>query len=356
MTILTSFFDQKFYHNTVLEWAEALGLILGAIILGKIFYWLSGKYIKSLAAKTKSRLDDLLVENLERPVIFGIGLGMTWYALSLLHFTVAADEFISTMFHIAIVLNVTWFLAKIMDALIEEYLIPIVEKSDSNLDDQIMPIVRKGMRTIIWTLGIIVALNNAGYNVGALLAGLGIGGLALALAAQDTVKNIFGGIIIFVDKPFKMGDRIIINGYDGIIKEIGLRNTRLTKLDGRLVTIPNSFFADNCIENISAEPTRKVALNLGLTYDTTPDQIDEAIAILMQILEDNKDIVTKDTWTLFDTYGDFSLGICFVYYIRKEADIPTAQTKINLEVLRRFNAAGLEFAFPTQTVYKKELV
>ncbi len=359
MVLLTSFWSKKFYHNTVEEWAIALGLILAGIVVAKILYWVSGRFIKTMTAKTKSKLDDILVDKLEEPVVFAVGLVFTWYALSAhqggLHFTDAADDVIEKLFHILIVINITWLLARTMDALIEEYLVPLVEKSDSDLDDQIMPIVRKGVRSIIWILGIIVALNNAGYNVGALLAGLGIGGLALALAAQDTVKNIFGGIMIFVDKPFRMGDRINIIGYDGMIEEIGLRSTRLRKLDGRLVTIPNSTFSDNSVENISAEPARKVTLKLGLIYDTTPEEIEKALGILHSILDENQDVLTKDTWTLFDTYGDFALGLNYVYNIRKEQDIPTIQTKINLEVLRRFNEAGLEFAFPTQTIFKKEL-
>jgi len=355
MTLLTIFWSKRFYHNTIEEWFISLGIILGGIIVAKIFYWFIGKYVKRITQKTKTRFDDILVDALEEPVLFTIGLIASWYAIGLLHFTWRADEVIADIFHLLLVINVTWFLARILDAFIIEYLVPIVEKSESELDDQIMPILRKGVRYMIWILGIIVALNNVGYDVGALIAGLGIGGLALALAAQDTVKNIFGGIMIFVDKPFKLGDRITLEGFDGTIEEIGLRMTRMRKLDGRLVTIPNSKFSENSIENISLEPSRKVTLKLGLTYDTSPDKMKEAIAILHQILEDHEHLVTKDTWTLFDSYGDFSLGINYVYFIKKEADIPKTQTIMHLAILERFNAAELEFAFPTQTIFKKEL-
>ena len=136
------------------------------------------------------------------------------------------------------------------------------------MDDQLLPVVRKGLRATIWILGILVALNNAGYNVGALLAGLGIGGLALAMAAKDTVANIFGGVTIFTDKPFKINERIKLGGFDGTITEIGIRSTRLKTLEGRVVTIPNAKFTGGMVENVSMEPSRKVVLNLGLVYDT----------------------------------------------------------------------------------------
>ena len=133
---------------------------------------------------------------------------------------------------------------------------------------------------IIIFAAVILAIQNAGYDVGALLAGLGIGGLALAMAAKDTVANIFGGFTILTDKPFTINDRIQVSGFDGWIREVGLRSSRLETLAGRIVTIPNSIFSDTPVENISAEPSRKVAVNLGLTYDTTPDQMEEAMNIL----------------------------------------------------------------------------
>lgn len=349
------FWNKVYYQNTIAEWAISLGIILGGILVAKFIYVLIGKFVKSMTSKTKTQLDDILVDKLEEPLVYGFATACAWYAFQRLHFSPKGDEAVELVFYFIIIFLITWFLARFVDALITQYLQPAVEKSNSDLDDQLMPIVQKGVKWIIWVLGIIVGLNNAGFDVAALIAGLGIGGLALALAAQDTVKNIFGGIMIFVDKPFRMGERIKINGFDGVVEEIGLRTTRIRTLDGRLVTTPNSTFSDQSIENVSREPARRVVLKLGLTYDTTAPRIEEAIGILMNILNENQEVLTPDTWTLFDTYGDFSLGINYVYWIKKDQDIPTIQTKINLEVLRRFNAAGLEFAFPTQTIYKKEL-
>jgi MscS family membrane protein len=353
--LLTGFFEKDFAYNTVGEWGTALLIILGAVIGGKILYWVVGKFVKNLTQKTKTKLDDLLVDKLEEPVILGLVIGCAWWALSTqVSFPVGIENTIDKLFHLAIAINVTWMVARTVDALIIEYIVPLTEKSESDLDDQIMPIARKGIRSVIWIMGIIVGMGNAGFDVTAMIAGLGIGGLALALAAQDTVKNIFGGIMIFVDKPFKMGERIKIVGFDGLVEEIGLRSTRLRTLEGRMIIIPNSQFSDNCVENVSLEPNRKVVLNLGMTYDTTPAQMQESMNTLQEIADANNDIEDKVLMS-FGAFGDFALGITFIYYIKKESDLMQTPTDMNMAILSKFNEKGLEFAFPTQTLFTKEM-
>jgi MscS family membrane protein len=206
----------------------------------------------------------------------------------------------------------------------------------------------------IWAIGVIVALNNAGYDVGALIAGLGIGGLALAMAAKDTVSNIFGGFTIFTDRPFTINDRVKVAGYDGVIREIGVRSTRLETLEGRVVTIPNSKFSDTPVENVTLEPSRKVSVNLGLTYDTTPEKMKQAMEILKEIANNHESLEEKVLLS-FNAFGDFAMNILFIYYIKSGADILAAQSDINMAILDRFNGAGLEFAFPTQTLYTKQI-
>lgn len=345
------FFDNTFYHNTIQDWTISLAIILGAIIAAKVLYLIIGRTIKKLTQKTKTKLDDLLVDMLEEPLVFAVAIFGLWYGFERLSFPEGFESWMGKVFHVLIAINITWLLARVIDALIQEYLVPLTEKSESDLDDQLMPILRKGIRSVIWILGIIIALNNAGYDVGALLAGIGIGGLALAMAAKDFVANIFGGIQVFVDKPFMVNDRIKIDGYDGFVTEIGIRSTRVNTLEGRMLTIPNHKFTDGVVENVSIEPTRKVKLNLGLTYDTTPENMEKALDILHDIHHMNQDLITENKLISFTTFGDFSLGILFIYYIRKEADIFDTQSKMNLQTLQRFNAEGLEFAFPTQTIY-----
>lgn len=350
---MEEFFAKEFYHNTIGDWSITLLIILGSVILGKLIYLFFGRIVKKLTSKTKTKVDDIIVDMVEEPVVLAITIAGLWYGLQRLEFTEWWYDWMGKVYHILIAINITWFIARLVDAIIEEYIVPLTEKTESDLDDQIMPIVKKGLRSVIWILGIIVALNNAGYDVGALIAGLGIGGLALAMAAKDSVSNIFGGIMVFTDKPFKVGDRIKVNGFDGTIIEIGIRTSRMRTLEGRLVTIPNSQFTGNMVENVTAEPTRKVVLNIGLIYDTTPEQIEQAINLLKEIAGSNSDV--EDNYlTSFNAFGDFSLGILFIYYIKKESDILNTQTEMNLEILKKFNENGLEMAFPTQTIYNKK--
>ena len=317
-------------------------------------YWLIGTFAKSLAARTKSGLDDILIDKLEEPIIYGIVILGFYWGFTRLHFNESVDSFFANVFMILFILNVTWLIARVIDSLIEEYIVPIVTKSESDLDDQLLPILRKTIKAVLWIFGIVIALSNSGFDVAALIAGLGIGGLALALAAQDTVKNIFGGIMVFLDKPFKIKDRIKVNGMDGVVEEIGVRSTRLRTLEGRLITIPNGQFSDNAVENVSLEPTRKVNISLGLTYDTTPEQMENAMNIIKDIIKANSK-VEDDALVAFNAWGDFAMGIQVIYYISSPDFIFSAQSEINLEILKLFNAEGLEFAFPTQTIYKKEL-
>ncbi len=350
---MEEFLAQEFYHNTIANWGVSLLIILASIVAGKALYWVFGSVIKKLTEKTKTKIDDIIVDMIEEPVVLALTIAGLWYGLHRLDFPADWYIWLKKVYHILITINITWLVARMIDAIIQEYIVPLTEKTESDLDDQILPVVRKGLRTSIWILGIIVALNNAGYDVGALIAGLGIGGLALAMAAKDSVSNIFGGIMIFTDKPFKVGDRIKIGGFDGTISEVGLRTSRMRTLEGRLVTIPNSQFTGNMVENVTEEPTRKVVLNLGLTYDMNAEQMQKGIDLLTEIATNDKN-VDEDFSVGFNAFGDFSLGLIFIYRINKEADILQTQTDVNLQILTKFAENDLDMAFPTQTIYHKK--
>ena len=344
--------SRSYYGNSVLDWLSALVIIVAAVLLGKALYWVFGNVVKRLTRKTKTRLDDLIVDMIEEPIVLVITLTGIWYALNTLVLHDRVERWTGHALHFLVMLTVAWLVTRLLDALYREYLAPIAAKTETDLDDQLLPILRKGTKIAVWSVGTIVALNNAGYDVGALIAGLGIGGLALAMAAKDTVSNIFGGFTVFTDRPFKLNDRVKVAGHDGFIREIGVRSTRLQTLDGRIVTIPNSTFSDTAVENVSAEPSRKVVVNLGLTYDTSPDKMREAMELLRKITADEKSL-EPGALVAFNAFGDFAMNLLLIYYIKKNADILEAQTAVNMAILERFNAAKLEFAFPTQTLYTK---
>lgn len=345
---------QEPFGNPLIDWAITGVLIVASVIGAKILYWVMSNILRKAFKKTKNQLDDLLLDRLESPMAYFLGTFGIWKSIDWLTLTEIAEGRVDKVFYLVTVIFVAWALSRVVEALIKTYLSPIVEKSDSDLDDQILPLLTKTLKIVIWSMAIVIGLNNAGYDVGAIVAGLGIGGLALALAAQDSVKNLFGGFTIFTDKPFKIKDRVKVAGFDGNIEEIGIRSTRLRTLEGRMVTIPNSKFADSAIENVTSEPNRKVVLNLGLTYDTDELGVQKAIDIARSIVEGHEE-TDPAVAVGFNAFNDSALNVIVVYRIVSGGDILGTQTTINLEILKQFNAAKLEFAFPTQTLHLNKM-
>ncbi len=341
---------KTYWGNTISEWLISLSLILGVLLFTKLLSSLISRSLKSFVGKTENKLDDIAFELLEAPLGLMISLGGAWLAFDLLSWPSFVSKIVNVGFFFVLTLSCAWVVDRIFVRLFQEFVVPLTQKTETDMDDQLLPIARRGIRSIIWTVAVIIGVDNAGYDVGAVLAGLGIGGLAFALAAQDTVSNLFGSVTIFVDKPFKVTDRVQVNGIDGIVQEIGTRSTRIKTLEGRIVTIPNSQFTDNAVINVSSEPTRKVQVDLGLTYDTTADQIEQSLTILRQIVSET-DAIEDNHYAWFGSFGDFALGVSLIYYIKKEASVVDTQTEVNLKILRKFGEAQLDMAFPTQTLY-----
>jgi len=269
---MKEFLEIEFFSNTIETWLIVLSIIFGTLTFGKLLAKLVKNIFAKRAEKTKIKLDDILVKNLKDPIILLLMMIGNWIAADVLTMSDDITHMINNSLKFAIILNIIWLITRVCNSLIEEYIIPLTHKTESDLDDHLIPIVKKTINSILWIIGFIMALDTIGYDAGALIAGLGIGGIALAMAAKDSISNIFGGFTIFTDKPFKMGDRIRVGGYDGTIVEIGLRSSRLKTLDGTLVTIPNSKMTDSMVENVTREPARKIVVNLGLTYNTSPKQ------------------------------------------------------------------------------------
>jgi MscS family membrane protein len=346
--------ENVFLGNSLQNWAMSLGIIFSTLIFSKLISSFLNQIGLKLTKKTKTNLDDLLFDTIQKPLTFALILIGVNIGLSVLNMPEAFFKAKNSIFFVLLTLDIAWAIDRSLRVFVENVIHPIVAKSDSTLDDQILPLAHKLSTYLIWSLALIIGLDNAGYDAGAILAGLGIGGLAFALAAQDSVSNIFGGLTIFIDKPFIINDRILLDGIDGYVQEIGIRSTKIKQLDGRIVTIPNSKFTDNAIRNITSEPNRKVSMVLGLTYDTNESQIQLAMATLKNIAQ-NTDGIADQSIAAFTNFGGFSLDITFIYYINKDADIFESQNRMNLSILSEFNRLQLDFAFPTQTLVHQNL-
>ena len=341
--------EQEIWGNTVENWVISIFIIVGAFILVKLLSLLGKKVIKPFTNSTTNRVDDIIYYSLESPIKFAVILLGIWIAI---HRLVYPDSFVKVVdnaYRILIILDITWIFARLFSGLLQIYW---GYKSDGKTNTM-MPVIKRTILVVLWIIGILMALSNVGVNISALLGTLGIGGIAFALAAQDTVKNIFGAFTIFTDKPFSIGDTINVNGSEGTVVDVGVRSTKILGYDKRITTLPNYKITDTSIVNISSEPMRRVTVKLGLTYDTTPEKMKEALDILRNIPQrmENVSDNPSDITAVFTDYTDSALIITYYYYIKKQGDILKVTSDMNLEILTSFNKAGLDFAFPTQTLY-----
>jgi MscS family membrane protein len=222
------------------------------------------------------------------------------------------------------------------------------------LDMHLFPIIQKALKIFVLVVSVLVTSQNLGMNVTGLLASLSIGGLAVGLAAQDTLSNLFGAVAIFADKPFRVGDRIQLDSIDGTVETIGLRSTRVRNLDGFLVTVPNKTMANASIINVSKRPNIKTVMNIGVTYDTTSAQIERAMCIIDEIYRPHPK--TADLLISFNKFESSSLNIMVVHWWNS-TDLKEYLLNfqlLNLELKRRFDAEQINFAFPSQTVYLRQ--
>ena len=248
-----------------------------------------------------------------------------------------------------------WFSFRLID-IISLHFASYANYTKSKLDDQLVPLIRKALKTVVSIITFLWMVQLMGYKVSALLAGLGIGGLAVALALQDTLSNLFASIIILLDQPFRIGDRIKVESVDGVVEEIGLRSTRIRTLSKTLVSIPNKIVAGTTIDNVDKMPKRKVSQIIGVTYETTASQMEQALAELKKIIFEDEG-VDKDFYVVrFVEFGESSLNIEVIYFTVKvdyDAHLEVKE-RINLAIMRKIEELGLSMAFPSRTVYIKK--
>jgi MscS family membrane protein len=328
-----------------------------SLAIARFSRWFIEHFIaKKFAQKTKSDVDDLLCEALSPPVwLFLISGGFFISALPVIN---TLDENIHHWANrIALALcasAIAWGVYRLI-SILDFFMGKLVASSESNVDDLIASLVRKSLKITVAIVSVLfIGQNILGLNITTLLAGAGVAGLAIAFAAQDTIGNFFGSIMIILDKPFKVGDRIKAAGADGSVEHVGFRSTRVRTLDGHLITVPNKELANQTVENVTKRPYIKFVSNLTLVYDTPVEKMERAIEILHEIYDDHEGMDAEMPPRIyFNSFNDWSLNILVIawyhpgdYFMSQEWN-----HKRNLEILRRFNAEGLEFAFPTNTTY-----
>jgi MscS family membrane protein len=340
--------------NSLLDYFFMILLVLAGFAAGKII-----KHLCEKARRTtpwgEHPFHGTALELTARTVTFPTAVIGICLALKLLAVSSDLAGLINDVAGVLFTVAVTYVIYQIVD-LVGFWLRHLTAKTETTLDDMMVPLVRKTLRAVTIILGLVqVAQQLSDKPVTSILAGLGVGGLAVALAAQDTIKNFFGSLVIFADHPFQLADRIVVDGEDGVVEEVGMRSTRIRTLDGHIVTIPNGELANKTIRNITKRPYIKRVANITVTYDTPPEKVERAIEIIKEELESANEKMHPDfpSRVFFNDFNSASLNILVIYWFAPPLywDFLEFDQSFNLAVLRRFNEEGIEFAFPTQTLY-----
>ena len=237
-----------------------------------------------------------------------------------------------------------------------DYLLERTAETETKLDDQLVPLVRSSMKIFVAAIGILFVLQNLDVNIASLIAGLGIGGLAVALAAQDTIKNLLGGVTIFADKPFQVGDWVLIGDIEGTVETVGFRSSRVRTFYNSIITVPNARMTDTPVDNMGARRWRRYTTTLGMAYHTDPDRLQAFVEGIRALIRANPDM-RKDYYIVeFHGFGSVSLDVlvyCFIDAADWNAELRTRHV-LNLDIIRLAQRLEVEFAFPTQTLHVVE--
>jgi len=338
---------QEYYGNTVQQYAIALTIMVGGIVLVRLFRKRLLNQLKKWAAKTETKLDDYVIRGFEKFGLPVLTFVVIYTGLSYLVFSEKADKFLDN----AMVVVITLYVIRLLSSLIRLTLESFISNQEGGQEklkqlNGIMLIIN----AIIWVLGLLFLFDNLGYNVTTIVAGLGIGGIAIALAAQNILGDLFNYFVIFFDRPFEVGDFITVDDKKGTVEHIGIKTTRLLSLNGEQLAFSNSDLTKSRIHNYKRMDRRRVAFNLGVVYSTTHEKLQKIPSII-------KDIISLQELATFDRahfakFGSYSLDFEIVYFIESADYVQYMDTQqaICLGIFKTFDDEKIEFAYPTQTV------
>lgn len=336
--------------NSIKEYFLALAVFVLIIIVLEIFKYLVINKLKHVTSKTKIGFDDLLVK------IIG-SIGWPFYVFLSLYIAlkfIKVPDFIGTALYYATFVVVTYYVVRAVQSMIDYGTGKIIlkrQREEKEADTTVINLLGKMLKGVLWGVAAIVLLSNLGYNVTGLIAGLGIGGVAIAFALQKVLSDIFASFSIYFDKPFKVGDFIIVGDDLGVIKKIGIKSTRLQSLWGQEIVISNSELTSTRVNNYKKMKKRRIHFAFGVVYETPTKKLKKIPKIIENIF-DKIELADLDR-VHFKEFGDFSLNFEVAYYVgtgdyNKYMD---TQQEINLGIKDKFEKEGIDFAYPTQTVF-----
>ena len=345
---MQNFFNQIYYGNSITAYLTALGIFIVGTLVIKIFLRIILKRLKKWAQNTETTLDDFLVRGIEGtivPLLYFLSFYLAIKSLNL-------DKRIERYFDIGSIIIFTFFILRTLSSVITYSIKTFVRKrgADEQKQKQL-----KGISTvisvIIWSLGFVFVLDNLGFKVSAVIAGLGIGGIAIALAAQAILGDLFSYFVILFDRPFEIGDFISVADKSGTIEHIGIKTTRVRSLGGEQLIFANTDLTNSRLHNFKRLEKRRVVFKLNVIYQTSAEQLKEIPEIVKNIIINEPK--AEFGRGHFASFGDFSLIFEFVYFILDQDydQYMDTQQKINFNIYQEFEKRGIHFAYPTQTLY-----
>jgi MscS family membrane protein len=324
-------------------------------MLKRVFAHIFSKLAFPFAAKTDTIYDDLFLDAIKKPLEFLFVIGGIFVGIQLLQLPTEPDtarRFAHGLLKLLITFDVAWAAYNLV-TLAEASLGKLVSKTESDLDDHLLPFVRKFLRVFVVVIASLVAVQNLGFSIAGLVASLGIGGLAVALAAKDTLANVFGSFMIIADRPFHIGDAIKYGDVEGKVEEVGFRSTKIRTLDKTVISIPNSIITNVAVNNLSRITQRRVRFTLGLTYATSPAQLRTAVERIRTLLQNDPRVDKDGLLVHFTDFGASSLDILVQYFTVVTAmpeHLPVRE-ELSLKIMEILDELKLELAFPSRTVY-----
>ncbi len=340
------------------KWLAILILSILAYLFFLFVRWLSDlalrRFLKHKMELTESA--EVALKRIARMTGIILGIKFVQYMIPMLQLTPRLTASILKWSNV-LSLFLFIFLVRSILRIVFTYMEKAAKKTENTMDDQLLPVIERLSLIVLWAFGVVYILDYLDVNITALLAGISIGGLALALAAQDTVKNFFGSIMIFLDKPFQIGDWIHFRDVDGTVEEVGVRSTRIRTFANSLTYVPNAILADSIIDNMGLRIYRRFKTEVGITYDTPPDLVDHFVNGIRQLVLVHPG-TRKDFFEVhLNSFGAHSINILIYLFFEAPTWTDELQGKHDLlmGIMKLAEKIGVRFAFPTQTIHVEEM-
>ncbi|AKF24381.1 mechanosensitive ion channel protein MscS [Sulfurovum lithotrophicum] len=349
-----AFFQQMIFDIPLANLLLAILVFLFILVLRKVFTRIILGFLQRLAKHSKTFYDDRIISALKEPLRFAfIIMALHFFFLLIFKETV----FIKTILNTLVIYTIFWAMLAITEAL-RELFYDLTAKFNPDLSREMGNFILAILKIVIGGIGLAAILQTWGINVTALIASLGLGGLAFALAAKDTAANLFGSFALLADKSIRIGEWVKVGGVEGVVEDVGMRTTKIRSFQKTLITVPNQLVANQPIENFSRRGIRRIKMHIGLTYGTTSQQLVKIKSDIEAMLRSHKGISQKDSlMVFFDSFGDSSLDI-FIYTFTATANWANyleIREDIHLKIMQIVEENGSSFAFPSQSIYVEQL-